>query len=166
MTRLNLFLRWMVLIESPTACRDYIHLLSRTSRQQPSLGLFEKQKGDCRLEYMDSARQSNREVAGSDPRRRVLDSLVAQQCLWPTTSSPIEYRPTAGWSTCFESRWLWVRVPPAPLSMLRCSSMAEHRKVSDQPLVGPFETTGYTLDCRAEYMVNQVRFLTGPLDTP
>ncbi len=28
MTRLNIFPRWRLLIGSPTACRDYIHLLS------------------------------------------------------------------------------------------------------------------------------------------
>ena len=108
-----------------------------------------------------------RESRGSGPTSATAESsssTVAQPNSLTTTSSPIEYRPTAGWSTCFRSRRLWVRVPPAPLT--DCCAVAQRQstvKSLANNFVGPFEQQDTHSTAVVEYMAKQVRLLPGPL---
>jgi hypothetical protein len=78
--------------------------------------LGNKTKATAGSEYMgESAPQG--EVAGSSPARKRLLASSSVKIALATTSSPPKHDRLPGWSTCFRSRGLWVRVPPARIAL-------------------------------------------------
>lgn len=107
-----------LITKCPTASRDYIQKTS--SRRPPRWAFIVSNRRIGRLPVRSTSVRARATTARghgfeSRPGPLCLSALVAQQNPLATTSSPANTDRLPVRSTCFRSRGLWVRIPPALL---------------------------------------------------